>query len=59
MSPEQIREHIRYHMREIERLQQEAAMNQEIVERLNVLLWESERYAMTGKLTISADDSLN
>lgn len=40
MTPDQIREQIRYHMREIERLQCDAAVHQQLIDGLSAMLWE-------------------
>lgn len=40
MNPDQIKEQIRYHMREIERLKHEAALHRQLVDGLNAMLWE-------------------
>lgn len=40
MNPDQIREQIRYHMREIERLNQEAAIHQQLIDGLKGMLWD-------------------
>jgi hypothetical protein len=40
MNPDQIREQIRYHLREIQRLNQEAAVHRQLVDGLNLLLWD-------------------
>lgn len=39
MNSDQLREPIRYHMREIERLQRDASIHQQLVDGLSTMLW--------------------